>query len=151
MSEIPAPGYASDYAVAPESILNRKPPSMSYTDAASLTCVSITGMQSFKRAVELLPPSETLEGKTIFIPGALSGLGSIGCQLAKNVYKAGRVITTVSTSKIPLVEQYLGPGIVDQVIDYTTGDVLKEIPPGSVDFFYNTQWQMTSHIPLVNC
>jgi NADPH:quinone reductase-like Zn-dependent oxidoreductase len=123
---------------------------MSYTDAASLTGVAITGIQSFKRAVEFLPPSDSLEGKTVFIPAALSGTGSIGCQLAKNVYHAGKVITTVSTSKIPLVEQYLGPGLVDQIIDYTKQDVLKEIPDGSIDFFYNTQWQMTSHIPVVN-
>ena len=38
----------------------------------------------------------------------MSGTGAYGCQLAKNVFKAGKVITTVSTSKVPQVAQYLG-------------------------------------------
>lgn len=36
------------------------------------------------------------------------------CQLAKNVFKAGKVITTVSTAKVPKVKELLGDGIVDE-------------------------------------
>lgn len=45
---------------------------------------------------------------------AVSGTGAYACQLAKNVFRAGKVITTVSTAKIPKIPQLLGDGIVDQ-------------------------------------
>lgn len=44
----------------------------------------------------------------------VSGTGSFACQLAKNVFGAGKVITTVSTSKVPKVPALLGEGVVDQ-------------------------------------
>lgn len=44
----------------------------------------------------------------------MSGTGAYCCQLAKNVFKAGKVITTVSTAKIPKVPELLGEGVVDQ-------------------------------------
>lgn len=125
-----------------------KPPSISHVDAASLGS-AMTAVQCFKYALSHLPPGTNLEGKNVFIPGALSGTGSIGCQVAKNVYGAAKVIATVSTKKIPVVDKYLGDGCVDQIIDYTTQDIHKECPAGSVDFLYNTQWVMTSLIPLV--
>ncbi|RWA05759.1 hypothetical protein EKO27_g9346, partial [Xylaria grammica] len=57
--------------------------------------------------------ADGLEGKTVFVPGALSGTGSVAIQLLKNHYGVGRLISTVSTGKLPLVERYL-PGLVDQ-------------------------------------
>jgi NADPH:quinone reductase-like Zn-dependent oxidoreductase len=44
----------------------------------------------------------------------VSGTGLYACQLAKHVFKAGKVITTVSTSKVPKVDELLGKGTVDQ-------------------------------------
>lgn len=44
----------------------------------------------------------------------MSGTGAYGCQIAKNLFKAGKVITTVSTSKVPQVPQLLGEGVVDE-------------------------------------
>ncbi|KAG5970705.1 hypothetical protein E4U55_001504, partial [Claviceps digitariae] len=70
-----------------------------------------------------------------------SGTGSFACQLAKNVFGAGKVITTVSTSKVPKVPALLGEGVVDQVIDYTTTDPVAAIPPKSVDFMFDTTGQ----------
>lgn len=46
----------------------------------------------------------------------VSGTGAFACQLAKNVFHAGKVITTVSTSKIPKVPALLGKATVDQSI-----------------------------------
>jgi len=45
---------------------------------------------------------------------AVGGTGAYACQLAKNVFKAGKVITTVSTSKVAKVPELLGEGVVDQ-------------------------------------
>lgn len=44
----------------------------------------------------------------------VGGTGCYACQLAKTVFKAGRVITTVSTSKVSKVSELLGEGIVDE-------------------------------------
>jgi hypothetical protein len=44
----------------------------------------------------------------------VSGTGLFACQLAKNVFKAGKVITTVSTAKVPKIDELLGTGVVDE-------------------------------------
>lgn len=91
----------------------------------------------------------TLEGKTVFVTAGLGATGSIACQMLKSVYGAEKVITTVSTAKVPLVEQYL-PGTVDKIIDYRTQDVVKEMGTGEVDLFFNTVMDVTASIPLTN-
>jgi NADPH:quinone reductase-like Zn-dependent oxidoreductase len=44
----------------------------------------------------------------------VSATGAYACQLAKNVFKVGKVITTVSTAKVPKVPQLLGEKVVDE-------------------------------------
>ena len=44
----------------------------------------------------------------------VNGTGMFACQLAKNVFGAGKVITTVSTAKVLKVTELLGEGVVDQ-------------------------------------
>ena len=145
-----SPGYASEYCVTNEKFLLPKPPHITFEEAASLIGSAITAYQSIKLGLEFMGDSgSTLEGKTVFVPGALSATGSLGVQLLKNAYGVKKVISTVSTPKVSLVEKYL-PGIVDQVIDYRTQDIVKEVGKGNVDFVYNTQWQFTSTFPLLN-
>lgn len=45
---------------------------------------------------------------------SVSGTGLFACQLAKHVFHAGKVISSVSTSKIPKVNELLGEGTVDE-------------------------------------
>lgn len=59
-----------------------KPTSISHIDAASLQ-TAVGAIQCFKYALSHLPPGMNLEGKTVFVPGALSGTRSVGCQIAK--------------------------------------------------------------------
>lgn len=86
----------------------------------------------------------------------MSGTGLFACQLAKNVFHAGKIITTVSTAKIPKLKELLGGNTVDQseafhfppptnsiinihqVIDYTESDPTDVIDHGSVDFLFDT-------------
>ena len=44
----------------------------------------------------------------------MGGVGSLACQLAKNVFGAAKVITTVSTEKVGKIDKLLGNGVVDQ-------------------------------------
>ncbi|KAL1892909.1 hypothetical protein Sste5346_006802 [Sporothrix stenoceras] len=143
-------GACAEYAVAAEGQLLRKPAHVSFEDASSILGSAVTARQSIRRALELMGrPDGTLEGKTVFMPGGLSATGSIGAQMIKNVFGAKKLVTTVSTPKIPLVEQHL-PGVFDEVIDYKTQDVVEQIGRGKADFVYNTQWDLTGVLPIAN-
>lgn len=86
----------------------------------------------------------------------MSGTGLFACQLAKHVFHAGKVITTVSTAKIPKLAELLGENTIDQgktlslpapsvsfpnacsVIDYTKSDPRDVIEHGTIDFLFDT-------------
>lgn len=144
----PPPAAAADYVVTSSKHLCRKPVTISHSLAAALPTVATTALQALARAASL-QPSGDLTGKTVFIPGALSGTGHIALQLAKRVFNAGHVITTASPEKIARIPELLGEGTVDQVIDYTTQDVHKEIERGSVDFVFDTMGDALSYFSLV--
>ncbi len=142
-------GWCSEYAVTRESLLLIKPPHISFVEASTLLGSVLTAYQCIKRGLELSNQvGGNLEGKTVFVPGALSTTGSVGVQMVKKVYGASKVISTVSTPKMGLVEQRL-PGIVDQLIDYKTQNVVKEVGKGKVYWVYNTQWGLNSTFPIV--
>ena len=141
--------FAAEYAVVDESLLLPKPSTLSFEEAASLPGFVLTAIQTFERGLQLRG-EKSLEGKTVLVPGGLSGTGSVALQVAKNVFGAEKLITTVSTPKMPLMEQYL-PGVADEVIDYTKQRVQDVVPRGSVDFMYNTQWtSMDQGIPVLD-
>ncbi|KAI0203514.1 alcohol dehydrogenase [Astrocystis sublimbata] len=146
-------GFLSEYAVVPQSCVLPKPASLAHEDAASLLAFTQTAYQCAETALRLMRENgvaDGLAGKTVFVPGALSATGSVAIQLLKNHYNVGRVISTVSTEKLPFVEQYL-PDLVDQLIDYKTTKRLTDVvQPGSVDFVLNTQWDLVNTFPLVN-
>ncbi|KAL2813991.1 chaperonin 10-like protein [Aspergillus granulosus] len=125
-------GAWSEYAVCPESYVALKPPSLSFEDAASIPLAAMTAFQALKKY------DGDLTGKTVFVPAGLGGTGLVACQLAKHVFHAGKVITTVSTSKVPKVPELLGEGTVDEIIDYKKTDPKTTIAHGSVDFLFDT-------------
>ena len=141
--------WASEYARVHAGNLLIKPPHIPWESAASLSGFVCTAYQTIRRGLQLAGYS-SLEGKTVYIPAALSGTGSVIIQVARNVFGASKIISTVSTAKVPLVEQHL-PGMVDQVIDYKTTKLLDVVPRGSVDFMVNTQFATLSPaVPLLN-
>ncbi|KAM7199712.1 GroES (chaperonin 10)-like protein [Naviculisporaceae sp. PSN 640] len=147
--DLERPGFASDYALAPADLLLIKPDNVTFEEVTALCGPAITSYQCIKRYLELTnqPPDSTLEGKTVFMPGALSASGSVGAQVIKNVFRATTLISTVSTVKIPLVDEYL-PGVVDKLIDYTTEDIVDSVGRGTVDYVFNTQWDLVGTFPL---
>ncbi|UNI23222.1 hypothetical protein JDV02_009054 [Purpureocillium takamizusanense] len=143
------PGFVSDYAITEERFLLRKPPAVSFEEAAGAAGSVVTALQTIRRGLAL-GGLGSLEGKTVFVPAGLGATGSVAIQVAKNVFGASRIITTVSTAKVPLVERYL-PGLVDQVVDYQTQNIHDMVPPGSVDFMYNTTFgTLDDGVPLLN-
>jgi len=123
------PGSCSEFVKCAEYYIGLKPPSMSFEDAASIPLAAMTALQALKKY------KGDLTGKTVFVPAGcmtflsqkaafsnditVSGTGLFACQLAKHVFHAGKVITTVSTSKIPKVKELLGEGTVDESKDPT--------------------------------
>lgn len=150
LANSPPSGMASEYAIGEERFLFIKPPHISFEEVASFPGLVVTAYQTFRRGLQFLG-EENLEGKTVYIPAALSASGSLAIQVARNIYGAKKIISTVSTAKMPLVEQYLGAGMVDQLIDYQTQNLRDHIPKGSIDLMYNTQFAtLNPAIPFVN-
>lgn len=133
----PPPGFASEYAVVDERLLLAKPRHLSFADVAPLAGVTVTAVQAFARGMQM-SGQPSLEGKTVFVGGGLSATGSVGVQYAKNALGAGRVVTTLSTGKMALVEALL-PGVVDEKVNYTKTRVGDAVAKQSVDFAYHTQ------------
>lgn len=140
-------GSIADYICVSANSIAHKPKNISHNEAGSLGIVGFTTVQAFDYANELVPGG--LKGKTVLVPAALSGTGSMALQLAKNVFEAGKVISTASTSKIPRVPELLGKDTVDQLVDYVKGNVLKEVQPGSVDFLFDTVGLSMAYLPLL--
>lgn len=138
LTKAPMEGFASDYALAEERFLQIKPAHISFEEAASLPGLAVTALQTIRRGLQLRG-EESLKGKRVYIPGALSASGSLAIQVARNVFGAENIVSTVSTPKMNLVEEYL-PGMVNQLVDYQKQDVREFIGRGAVDFAFNTQW-----------
>jgi NADPH:quinone reductase-like Zn-dependent oxidoreductase len=125
--------------------VSKIPEALSFEDAVSL--VAHTAIGAITRADAEIPGG--LNGKTVLVPAGLGGVGSTVLQLLKPVFGAGKVITTLSTKKVALVDGILGGGLVDQVIDYTTQDVVTEVGKGTVDFFLDTAGMSMTYIEVV--
>ena len=106
-----------------------------------------TALQALYQGEEDTPGG--LKGKTVFIPGGLSGTGSFGVQLAKNIFGAGKVVTTLSSGKIEMARKLLGNETPDQIVDYTRENVVRAVGKGSVDFMFDTVGQTLAYLPLM--
>ncbi len=137
----------AQYCLSLEEYAALKPASLSFTEAAAVPMVGLTALQAFNIAEKQLPGG--LKGKTIFVTAGLSGTGHLGVQLAKNIFGAGKVITTLSTGKIPKIKEYLAESIPDQLVDYTKGDVVNTIGEGTVDFMFDTTASTISDLAVM--
>jgi NADPH:quinone reductase-like Zn-dependent oxidoreductase len=75
--------------VAREFLTVRKPPSLSFRDAAALPMCFLSAFASLYRAVEA--------GDTVYIPGGGGGVGHLAVQMAARALGAGLVISSGST------------------------------------------------------
>ncbi|MDZ5737044.1 zinc-dependent alcohol dehydrogenase family protein [Pseudomonas asiatica] len=104
------PGSYAEYHVAAESIIARKPASLSHLQAASLSLVGGTVWEA------LVVRAALRVGESILIHGGAGGVGHVAIQLAKAM--GARVFTTVRETNAEFVR---GLG-ADVVIDYEKED-----------------------------
>ena len=123
-------GSYAEYHVAAESIIARKPSSLSHLEAASLSLVGGTVWEALTvRAVLRV-------GESILIHGGAGGVGHVAIQVAKAM--GARVFTTVRKANAEFVRS-LG---ADVVIDYTQEDyveaIMRETAGHGVDVVFDT-------------
>lgn len=122
------------------------PETLTMVEAAGLPAVAITAMLGLQHADSFLLGG--LKGNTVFIPGALSGVGSMALQIAKLKYQA-HTLTAASEGKIPMIEEYLGRDVVDTAFDYTQVNVAKAVGKGVVDFVFDTTGLASEYLPMI--
>jgi NADPH:quinone reductase-like Zn-dependent oxidoreductase len=92
----------------------RKPPSVSFEDAATMGIAGLTALQGLRDHGRLQP------GERVLINGASGGVGTLAVQIAKAL---GAHVTAVCSTRN--VEQTRALG-ADRVLDYTREDYTKE-------------------------
>lgn len=119
-------GTLAEYCIVDESVSAKIPDNVSYNDAAALPLAGMTAYQSLLRG-------GLKEGDSVFIAGGSGGVGMFAVQLAKKVFKAGRVVSTCSGPKVDFVRS-LG---ADEVLDYTKCNPYKDAK-GPFDLVFDT-------------
>jgi NADPH:quinone reductase-like Zn-dependent oxidoreductase len=119
---------------------------LTFTEAASIPLVGLTALQALQLADQTLQGG--VKGKTVLVPGGLSGTGSLAIQLAKNVFGAEKVITTLSTGKIEKAKELLGAETFTAV-DYTKENVVASVGSDTVDYLFDTMGTTVSYLATV--
>jgi NADPH:quinone reductase-like Zn-dependent oxidoreductase len=102
-------GGFAEFACAPESILVKKPASLSFEQAAAVPMAAVTALQGLRKG-------GIQSGQQVAIVGASGGVGTFAVQIAQAL--GARVTAIASSNKIQLLRS-LG---VERVIDYTRED-----------------------------
>jgi NADPH:quinone reductase len=124
------PGSYAEYHVAAESIIGKKPASLSHLEAASLSLVGGTAWEALAERAALRV------GESVLIHGGAGGVGHVAIQLAKAI--GARVFTTVRAANIEFARS-MG---ADVIIDYESEDyveaILRETAGRGVDVVFDT-------------
>ncbi|MGW6358558.1 NADP-dependent oxidoreductase [Streptomyces sp. NPDC055092] len=113
---LPYPGTAgayAEYVTGPVRAFAPKPADLSHAEAAALPMAGLVAWQTLVETAHLQP------GQRVLVLGAAGGVGHLAVQLAKA--RGAYVLGTASTAKCDFLR---GLG-VDEVIDYTTTDLVK--------------------------
>ncbi|HLJ11271.1 MAG TPA: zinc-binding dehydrogenase [Planctomycetaceae bacterium] len=104
------------YAVAHRFLTVRKPPSLSFRDAAALPMCFLSAFAGLYPAVQA--------GDTVYIPGGGGGVGHLAVQVAARALGAGLVISSGSTPQSIALARQSG---ANHVFDYKQDDIAAEI------------------------
>ena len=124
------PGSYAEYHVAADSIIAKKPATLSHLEAASLTLVGGTVWEA------LVVRAGLRVGESILIHGGAGGVGHVAIQVAKAI--GAKVFTTVRQANFEFARSFGA----DVVIDYTNEDyvdaIMKETGGRGVDVVFDT-------------
>jgi NADPH:quinone reductase-like Zn-dependent oxidoreductase len=109
-------GSGGGYAVARQFLTVRKPPSLSFRDAAALPMSFLSAFAGLYPAVR--------PGDTVYIPGGGGGVGHLAVQMAARALAAGLVISSGSTPQSIALARQCG---AHHVFDYKRDDIAAEI------------------------
>lgn len=124
------PGSYAEYHVAAESIIGKKPPTLSHLEAASLSLVGGTAWEALTVRAALRV------GESILIHGGAGGVGHIAIQLAKAI--GARVFTTVREANIEFVKSQGADVIIDYEKEDYVDAILRETDCRGVDVVFDT-------------
>jgi NADPH:quinone reductase-like Zn-dependent oxidoreductase len=109
-------GSENGYALAQQFFTARKPPSLSFRDAAALPMAFLS---AFAGLYPTLRP-----GGTVYIPGGGGGVGHLAVQMAARALGAGLVISSGSTPESMALARQSG---AHHVFNYKRDDIAAEI------------------------
>lgn len=123
-------GSYAEYHVASESIIGKKPASLTHLEAASLSLAGGTALEALNVRAALRI------GESVLIHGGAGGVGHLAIQLAKAI--GAKVFTTVRPANFDFVRR-MG---ADVVIDYGSEDyvdvIMRETGGQGVDVVFDT-------------
>jgi len=111
-----ATGGRGGYALARDYYTTRKPGSLSFVEAAALPLCFIAAHLGLERNVE--------EGDVVYIPGGAGGVGHLAIRMARNIFKAGTVVSSGSTAESMALARASG---ADHVFNYKQDNIATQI------------------------
>ena len=124
------PGSYAEYHVVAETIIGRKPSSLSHLEAASLTLVGGTAWEA------LVVRAALRVGESILIHGGAGGIGHVSIQLAKAI--GARVFTTVREANAEFARSMGADAIVDYKNEDYVDAIMRETGGRGVDVVFDT-------------
>jgi NADPH:quinone reductase-like Zn-dependent oxidoreductase len=104
------------YALAQQFLTARKPPSLSFRDAAALPMAFLSAFAGLYPVLQ--------SGDTVYIPGGGGGVGHLAVQMAARALGAGLVISSGSTPQSIALARQCG---AHHVFNYNRDDIAAEI------------------------
>ncbi len=124
------PGSYAEYHVAHESIIGRKPSSLSHLEAASLSLVGGTAWEA------LVGRAALRVGESILIHGGAGGVGHVAIQVAKAL--GAKVFTTAREDNFEFARSVGADVVIDYRNDDYVDSIMRETNGRGVDVVFDT-------------
>ncbi|TWU10259.1 zinc-dependent alcohol dehydrogenase family protein [Allorhodopirellula heiligendammensis] len=123
-------GSYAEYHVAAESIIGKKPASLSHLEAASLSLVGGTAWEA------LIVRAVLRVGESILVHGGAGGVGHVAIQLAKAL--GAKVFTTVREANAEFARRMGADVIIDYQKENYVDCIMRETSGRGVDVVFDT-------------
>ncbi|MCX8279236.1 zinc-dependent alcohol dehydrogenase family protein [Phyllobacterium sp. 0TCS1.6C] len=124
------PGSYAEYHVANETIIGRKPASLSHLEAASLSLVGGTAWEA------LVGRAALRVGESVLIHGGAGGVGHVAIQVAKAI--GAQVFTTVREDNFEFARSVGADVVIDYRNDNYIDVIMQETNGRGVDVVFDT-------------